>query len=401
MIAGISSVFCSHNHPFNRQITAADTWFVRFLSARAELQKFSLRSCHGMSRPVGRNRGNDDNKSIGIDSGPDSASSSARNYKPEKQLELESRDNRNQVKKEETRDTGPAIESIKREGFNVVKVLGKGSYSIVYKVSRIVPIDGKANEQAVKTIYMDDNLSDNYKTKFLPQELKTLMTIKHENIIVVYQIILMRFNAGYLIFMEYASGGTLSDLIVKRGAQTEKMAKSLFSDIFRAMGYMHSVPFAHRDMKLENILLDKNGRPKITDFSYGVYCGSANHELVLSKTFCGTTPYMPPEMLQQKPYSPLLADVWSLGVCLYIFVNASFPFKISDDPDMMVKLQLLSEMNMKSKYEAALSPEIKDLIKCMLQTDSSKRITMNNVLFHPWIKAVVVQKNKTSSPRRK
>lgn len=353
-----------------------------------------------MSRPTGKNRGNEDGKSLGLPE-VDSSSSSARNYKPEKQLELESRDNREETKKEEARDTGPAIESIKREGFNVVKVLGKGSYSIVYKVSRINAISGsRSNEQAVKTIYLDDRLSNNYKTKFLPQELKTLMTIKHENIIVVYQIIQMRYNAGYLIFMEYASGGTLSDIIIKKGAQSEKVAKDLFSDIFRAMGYMHALPFAHRDMKLENILLDKSGRPKITDFSYGVYCGSENHELVLSRTFCGTTPYMPPEMLQQKSYSPLLADVWSLGVCLYIFVNAAFPFRISEDPEAMVKLQLASEMNMKAKYETTLSKEIKDLIKSMLQTDSGKRITMTNVLFHPWIQAVIVHKNKSSSRRK-
>lgn len=362
---------------------------------------FRLPNWDGMSRPPGKNRGNDDSKSLGVEMSPDSSSSSAaRRYKPEKQLELESKETREEAKKDDARDQGPAIDSIKRKGFNVVNVLGKGSYAVVYKVVRIAPIEGsKSNEQAVKVIYLDDRLSNNYKTKFLPQELETLMKIKHENIILVYQIVEMRYNSGYLIFMEYASGGTLSDIIVKKGAQSEKVAKDMFSDIFRAMGYMHALPFAHRDMKLENILLDRAGRPKITDFSYGVYCGSSNHELVLSRTFCGTTPYMPPEMLQQKSYSPLLADVWSLGVCLYIFVNAAFPYRVSEHPETMVKLQLASEMKMKDKFEDKLSVEIKDLIKSMLQTDSSKRITIANVLFHPWIQAVIIQKNKSS--RRK
>lgn len=106
--------------------------------------------------------------------------------------------------------------------------------------------------------------------------------------------------------------------------------------------------------------------------------GSGNHEMVHSKTFCETTPYMPPEMLEQKSYSPLAADKWSLRICLHLC-----QYSFSDDPETMSKLQIGSYISIKPKYDGTLSADIKDLINSMLQSESNRRITMNNVLFHP------------------
>lgn len=213
----------------------------------------------------------------------------------------------------------------------------------------------------------------------------------------VNQIIKLRFNSEYLIWMEFASSGTLFNVIVRKGAQTDKVTKNLFSDTFRAMSYMHSVPVVHRDMKLENILLDKNGRPKITDFSYDDYCGSTNHEMVLLKTFCGTTPYMPSEM--DKNLIHHLLQIYSLWGFVWTSFSMELFLQKSDGPETMSKLKIGSYISMKPKYDGILSADIKDLIKSTLQSESNKRITMNNVLFHPWIKAIFLQK-KSSSLRK-
>jgi serine/threonine protein kinase len=81
---------------------------------------------------------------------------------------------------------------------------------------------------------------------------------------------------------------------------------------------MHSLGFAHRDIKLDNIVLNRNLVPKLADFSHSKYVDkTSSGETVKSTTFCGSIRYFPPEILQLKPYDPIKYDMWSLGVTLY------------------------------------------------------------------------------------
>lgn len=122
--------------------------------------------------------------------------------------------------------------------------------------------------------------------------------------------------------MEYAAGGDLFDYILKRGVLAEHESRLLFRQIAMAVYYCHKHQICHRDLKLENILLDQNCNAKIADF------GLSNifDDRRLLKTFCGSPLYASPEIVRGIPYCGPEVDCWCLGVLLYALVYSAMPF---------------------------------------------------------------------------
>lgn len=194
--------------------------------------------------------------------------------------------------------------------------------------------------------------------------------------------------------MEFAPNGTLGDFIRRNGAIPEWMAKPLMLQIANALHYLHASGIAHRDVKLENIMLDKFQNPKLTDFSYSLVClrDPTTGNFAINKTFCGSLPYMPPEILKKTPYDPKASDIWSLGVCLFIILNDRVPFRFNDIM-AMVKSQLAREWAFKGHIKEATSEECKDLVNRMLDPNQATRITAIQITEHPWF-----QKSPPSTP---
>ena len=143
---------------------------------------------------------------------------------------------------------------------------------------------------------------------------------------------------------------------------------------------------AHRDIKSENILLDRYFNVKLTDFGFCREAGrDKSGKTILSKTYCGSAAYVAPEVLQSTPYDPKQSDVWSLGVVLFVMVNNALPF---DDSDLakMVQRQLAKQWHFSTKVVDKLSPELKDLIRSMLEPDPQKRPDLQRILKHPWLR---------------
>lgn len=127
---------------------------------------------------------------------------------------------------------------------------------------------------------------------------------------------------------------------------------------------------------------------KLTDFGFCRMCMDRNTgKGLLSETYCGSAAYVAPEVLKSTPYNPMLSDVWSLGVVLFVMVNNALPF---DDRDLskMVNLQMQRQWHFSHRVDKDLSSELKDLVKQMLDPDLSKRPTVTKVLRHPWLKDV-------------
>lgn len=103
----------------------------------------------------------------------------------------------------------------------------------------------------------------------------------------------------------------------------EEEARTLFRQIVEAIDYLHKKNIAHRDIKLENILLDESHKIKIIDFGFSV----VTQKDKLLNIYCGTPSYMSPELAMKKDYQGWHADVWALGVLLYVFLCGKFPFK--------------------------------------------------------------------------
>lgn len=294
----------------------------------------------------------------------------------------------------DVQETNDDANMLKR--FKILALIGTGNYARVYKA---LSIHGK--ELAVKAINLSKT-SENYRTKFLPRELTILKKINHINICKTHEII--QVADRIFIVMQYCPRGTIADLLHNLGPLSEPVARNLFAQTVDAIVYMHSIEMAHRDLKVENILLDQDFCPKLTDFSYSVHLatrqnsigknshGSSSLKQVknlpirspikLSETFCGTLPYLSPEMIRQNPYDSKKTDVWSLGVCLYVMLNDRLPFPFNDIR-LMVKKQLAKDY--KFKTHNRFSDQLKDLLGLMLEPEVVKRLTSYEVSRHQWM----------------
>lgn len=135
----------------------------------------------------------------------------------------------------------------------------------------------------------------------------------------------------------------------------------------------------HRDIKLDNILLDANGRIKICDFGVSRQLSSESERMTEQ---CGTPAYIAPEILKDKGYEGFKADVWSAGVCLYAMLIGTVPFKAAS-------MHELHHMIINGKYDLKnekLSECVVNLIKQLLEVDPKKRLSAFEVLSHPWLK---------------
>ena len=249
------------------------------------------------------------------------------------------------------------------------RIIGRGAFGKVniglnILTGRIVAIKSFnkkniINESSKKKILYETNLM---RGLFHPSVTKILETFESEKYM--------------LIIMEYISGGNLQNFVKKRRKLSEKMAKILFRQIIQGIKYIHSRGIVHRDIKLENILLDLNNIIKICDFGVG--------KLVKPNTIlkgqCGTPVYMAPEIIKGEGYHGFPVDIWSAGVALYIMLSGSLPF--NKDKEHSLEYAIL---NNEVKEIKDISEDANNLLKNILEKDPNKRYTANQILEHPWM----------------
>lgn len=140
--------------------------------------------------------------------------------------------------------------------------------------------------------------------------------------------------------MEYAQRGSLLDLMAEKHVLSEHDAWHYFGQLIYALDFCHTRKIAHRDLKPENLLIFPEKCLKIGDF------GFARHFDVndsYSLTFCGSNAYICPEILRQQPYNPLLADIWSCGVILFVMIYGNLPFE--DTGSIRKLIEVINLMN--------------------------------------------------------
>ena len=249
------------------------------------------------------------------------------------------------------------------------RIIGRGAFGKVniglnILTGRIVAIKSFnkkniINESAKKKILYETNLM---RGLFHPSVTKILETFESEKYM--------------LIIMEYISGGNLQSFVKKRRKLCEKTAKILFRQIIQGIKYIHSRGIVHRDIKLENILLDLNNIVKICDFGVGRLIKPNT----ILKDQCGTPVYMAPEIIKGEGYHGFPVDIWSAGVALYIMLSGNLPFNKDKEHDLEYSI-----LNYDIKEIKDVSPEANNLLKNILMKDPNKRYTENQILEHPWM----------------
>uniref|UniRef100_L7N1D5 non-specific serine/threonine protein kinase n=1 Tax=Myotis lucifugus TaxID=59463 RepID=L7N1D5_MYOLU len=270
---------------------------------------------------------------------------------------------------------------LKRRGYIMGINLGEGSYA---KVKSAYSERLKFNV-AVKIIDRKKAPAD-FLEKFLPREIEILTMLNHRSIVKTYEIFETSDGKVYIV-MELGVQGDLLEFIKTRGALHEDDARKKFHQLSSAIKYCHDLDIVHRDLKCENLLLDKDFNIKLSDFGFSKRClRDDSGRLALSKTFCGSAAYAAPEVLQGIPYQPKVYDIWSLGVILYIMVCGSMPY---DDSNIKKMLRIQKEHRVNFPRSKSLTSECKDLIYRILQPDVNRRLHIDEILSHCWVQPKV------------
>ena len=206
-------------------------------------------------------------------------------------------------------------------------------------------------------------------------EIKLLKKLRsHKNIIKYFEH--FENEKHFFIVMENICGGNLLNAINKMSKFSESMAKNIFKQLIETIKYLHSIGIVHRDIKPDNILLDLDSTIKLCDF--GVSKEVKEGQLLTDS--CGTPAFVAPEILKDSPYNPYMTDIWSSGVVLYAMITGFFPFRGVNETEL--HKNILSGAFPKLKD---VSNELKDLLNKILEVNPNKRITIDNILKHPWI----------------
>lgn len=260
------------------------------------------------------------------------------------------------------------LSDLKLTDFDLGVKLGKGKYGTVYlareKRTRFVC--------ALKVLRKEELVSDRVEHQ-LQREIEIQANVRHKHILRIYSCF---YDAGrvYLV-LEYALKGELFRHLQKLGHFSESTSAKLIGQLASALKYLHSKHIFHRDIKPENLLVDHLGNLKIADFGWSVHAPHSRRT-----TLCGTLDYLPPEMIQSRPHDAT-ADMWSLGVLCYEFLEGKPPFEAPNQKATYANILQLN-FNFSSRFpEGAM-----DLIRRLLVVDPSKRITIEEVINHEWVR---------------
>ncbi|KAH3730918.1 hypothetical protein DPMN_056919 [Dreissena polymorpha] len=217
-----------------------------------------------------------------------------------------------------------------------------------------------------------------FQSRFLPRELSIWPRMKHPNIarmIDVFEDI----SRVYMI-LEYAENGDVLRYIQKSGAIKDHLARIWIRQVGDAVRYLHDQDITHRDLKLENLLLDSCYNIKICDFGF-----VKSHSMKeLSKTYCGSKSYASPEILRGEPYDPKKADMWAMGVILYIFITGKMPYDESKgNSGVLEEQRKLSFPWHKFKY---VTPDVKSVILSLFRASYTERPGIHEVMSLEWMR---------------
>ena len=234
---------------------------------------------------------------------------------------------------------------------------------------------------AIKSFNKKNLKKKNAKQK-INNEIEMLSRLRHPFI----SQILDSFETETHIFivMEYICGDLLG-FIRKRGKLSETVSKIIFKQLIEGLKYIHKKKIVHRDIKLDNILIDLTNTIKICDF--GVSRKISKDEIM--HEHCGTPAYIAPEIFENNGYTGFQCDIWSAGVTLYYILGGIQPFRASSIKDLEKKV-------IAGDFEPIeeVSEEANNLIKLMLKTDPKKRINEDKILNHPWLVNIKTENRK-------
>ncbi|KAJ7793835.1 CAMK/CAMKL/Kin4 protein kinase [Mycena olivaceomarginata] len=263
----------------------------------------------------------------------------------------------------------------------LLQTLGEGEFGKVK-----LGLHSQWGEEVAVKLIRRGNVDTAVRMSKVEREIEVLRTLKHPNIVRLYDVIETDKYIGIII--EYASGGELFDHILAHRYLRERDASKLFSQLISGVWYIHQKKIVHRDLKLENLLLDRHRNVIITDFGFANRFEHRADDLM--QTSCGSPCYAAPELvISEGLYVGSAVDIWSCGVILYAMLAGYLPF--DDDPANPdgdnINLLYKYIVNTPLSFPEYISEEARGLLKMMLVPDPRRRASLSDVMRHPWLAA--------------
>ena len=280
----------------------------------------------------------------------------------------------------------------------IIKEIGKGSTSIIYLVQSII-----TQEKYAAKVYKTHS-------EYFLKEVDILKKLSLYNFKGIIHLISYgeepivneetndeeENNNQQYIILDYIPNNDLFYHVKKSKGLNENEAKYIFYKIVKAVQQCHINGICHRDLKLENILLDNNNNPIICDFGFGCSIEEEDIEVKLSQ-YLGTDCYEPPEILDHVPYNGIKCDIFCLRVILFCTIFCCFPFANATNNDKLYKLiinkkykEFWKEIGKKIGKEKInkVSLEFKNLFFKMVSNDPDERPSAGDILNDNWLKDI-------------
>lgn len=269
---------------------------------------------------------------------------------------------------------------VKKVGkYELGRTLGEGTFGKVKYA-----INTETNEAVAIKILDKESIQKQNMGNQIKKEISIMKMVCHKYVVSLIEVLASK--AKIFIVLELVTGGELFDKIVSVKRLDEEQAKFYFRQLVEGVEYCHKLGVCHRDLKPENLLLDENGNLKISDFGLSsLYVGDADSDgasrTQLLHTTCGTPNYVAPEVLSDQGYDGKKADVWSIGVILYVLLAGFLPFDESTIANLFNKIK-----KAEFTYPSWFSNDVKSVIDSMLVADPKQRVSLTQLKENPWLK---------------
>ncbi|KAL0225506.1 hypothetical protein RCL1_003418 [Eukaryota sp. TZLM3-RCL] len=256
--------------------------------------------------------------------------------------------------------------------YSLGSLLGEGTFAKVRECFHVET----SQRFAMKILDLSKVRTQNL-TDLVKREITIMKKLSHPNVIKLQEVLSSK--SKLYIVLELADG-ELFNLISKQHHFEESVAANYFHQLVSGIQYLHSQHISHRDIKPENILLTNNVI-KITDFGLARILESSES----AQTACGTLHYVAPDVIRSREsggYCPFLSDIWSCGVVLYVMCAGRLPFENRQSTSLLFNQICSCDYEMPRHFSTLLQ----DLIRKILVADPQKRLTIDQILNHPWLK---------------
>ena len=253
--------------------------------------------------------------------------------------------------------------------------LGEGTFGKVKKAVNVQTGEVVAIKILDKEKIQKQNMGAQVK-----KEISIMKLVRHHFVVKLKEVLASK--TKIFIVLELVTGGELFDKIVEAQRFDTETARFYFQQLVVGTIFCHNNGVCHRDLKPENLLLDGNQNLKISDFGLSsMYEGGDGgpDKVTLLHTTCGTPNYVAPEVLADRGYDGYMADTWSIGVILFVFLAGYLPF---DEPTMSALFRKIS--NADFSYPSWFEDDVKDLLDKILVADPKKRLSLMEITRHPW-----------------